>query len=87
MVNQIREILINVCQSLNKHQVDYLIIGGIAVGVQGYPRYTADIDFWYNPILSNYQNLLNALKELKVDTASLEETVFDPQKTFLLLQM
>jgi predicted nucleotidyltransferase len=31
---------------LNDHTVDYLLIGGYAVGYYGYPRTTADIDFW-----------------------------------------
>jgi predicted nucleotidyltransferase len=83
MINQVREILTNVCRSLNKHEVDYVIIGGIAVGVQGYPRYTADIDFWYRPTVSNYNKILNALAELGVDTSSLDGIIFDPQKAFL----
>jgi predicted nucleotidyltransferase len=60
-----------------------MIIGGIAVGVQGYPRYTADIDFWYNPTLSNYTLILNVLTELGVDISSLDEIVFNPEKSFL----
>ncbi len=83
MINRVREILANVCRSLNKHEVDYMIIGGIAVGVQGYPRYTADIDFWYRPTVSNYNKILNVLAELGVDTSSLDGIIFDPQKTFL----
>ncbi len=31
---------------LNSHKVDYLLIGGYAVGYHGYPRVTADIDIW-----------------------------------------
>ena len=31
---------------LNEHKVKYLIIGGYAVNLHGYPRYTKDIDFW-----------------------------------------
>jgi hypothetical protein len=31
---------------LNSHKVDYLIIGGYAVGYHGYVRATADIDIW-----------------------------------------
>ena len=31
---------------LNSHQVEYLIVGGYAVGYYGYPRATADIDIW-----------------------------------------
>ena len=83
MINQVREILVKVCDSLNKHNVDYIIIGGVAVSVQGYPRYTADIDFWYNPTVSNFHKILNALTEMNVDISSLKEIVFDPKKTFI----
>ncbi len=32
--------------SLNDHNVCYLVIGGYAVALYGYPRYTKDIDIW-----------------------------------------
>lgn len=32
--------------SLNRHAVDYLVIGGYAVIFHGYVRTTADIDIW-----------------------------------------
>ena len=31
-------------QCLNEHGVEYLLIGGHAVGYHGYPRATADMD-------------------------------------------
>jgi hypothetical protein len=33
-------------QLLNANQVRYLVIGGYAVAIHGYPRYTKDIDIW-----------------------------------------
>ncbi len=33
-------------RSLNNNSVRYLVIGGYAVAVHGYPRYTKDIDIW-----------------------------------------
>ena len=33
-------------QLLSAHQVEYLLIGGYAVGYHGYPRATADMDIW-----------------------------------------
>lgn len=35
-------------QLLNENQIEYLVVGGYAVGVHGYPRYTGDIDIWIN---------------------------------------
>jgi hypothetical protein len=31
---------------LNSHGVEYLIVGGYAVGLHGYPRATGDMDIW-----------------------------------------
>jgi hypothetical protein len=31
---------------LNSKQVEYLLIGGYAVGHYGYPRATGDLDIW-----------------------------------------
>jgi hypothetical protein len=31
---------------LNAHKVEYLLVGGYAVGYHGYPRPTGDLDIW-----------------------------------------
>jgi predicted nucleotidyltransferase len=31
---------------LNSHRVEYLVVGGYAVGYHGYPRATGDLDIW-----------------------------------------
>lgn len=38
-------------QLLNTHKVEYLVVGGYAVGYYGYPRATGDMDVWiaFNP--------------------------------------
>lgn len=45
---------------LNSNNVEYIVVGGYAVGFHGHPRYTGDIDFWI--AISNE----NALKVIKV---------------------
>ena len=40
-------------QLLNKSRIEYLVVGGYAVGLHGYPRYTGDIDIWLNPANEN----------------------------------
>ena len=47
---------------LNANNVQYLIVGGYAVGIHGYPRYTKDLDIW---ILVSHENAENVLKSLK----------------------
>jgi hypothetical protein len=46
---------------LNVHNVKYLVVGGYAVGVHGYPRYTKDLDVWIWVERTNAQNISNAL--------------------------
>lgn len=92
--NDVRSSLKLVCEALNKNSVEYLIIGGVAVGYYGHYRISSmapgmaeiqhDIDFWYNPSTSNFYKLLKSLEEIEVDVKSLDNTVFD-KKQFLRL--
>ena len=33
---------------LEEHNIEYLVVGGYAVAFHGYPRFTKDIDIYYN---------------------------------------
>lgn len=48
---------------LNARAVDYLLIGGYAVGYHGYPRTTADLDVWVAIGNENAEKLTNVFKE------------------------
>jgi hypothetical protein len=48
-------------ESLNANNVRYLVVGGYAVALHGYVRYTKDLDVWIEPKIQNAQNVLNAL--------------------------
>lgn len=48
---------------LNRHQVEYLIVGGYAVGIHGHPRYTGDLDIWLNSSPGNAEKILLCIKE------------------------
>lgn len=64
----------SVCQILSEYSVDYLLVGGVAVALHGYFRYSktasgeiaekVDVDLWYNPSYTNYFKLLRALEAL-----------------------
>ena len=45
---------------LNKHHVDYMIVGGYAAIYHGYVRFTADIDFFYK---SDEENSIRLFQE------------------------
>jgi hypothetical protein len=48
---------------LNKHDVKYLIVGGYAVAIHGYPRYTKDLDVWIAVTPDNADKILKALDD------------------------
>jgi len=48
---------------LNENNVKYLVVGGYAVNLYGYPRYTKDIDFWVWMSEANAENLEKTLKD------------------------
>lgn len=48
---------------LNSKRVDYLLIGGYAVGYHGYPRPTGDMDIWIALTSKNAQRVVEALAE------------------------
>ena len=48
---------------LNKHQVDYLIVGAYALAYHGAPRYTGDIDIYVRPETGNARRIIEALGE------------------------
>ena len=48
---------------LNHHEVEYLLVGGYAVGYHGYPRATMDIDVWIAPTPENAQKVVAALED------------------------
>ena len=58
-------------ESLNKHNVRYLLIGGYAVALHGHPRYTKDLNIWIWMDSTNASNLLNALKDFGFSSLSL----------------
>lgn len=47
-------------QSLNQHEVDYILVGGYAVLLHGHSRTTGDMDIWVDASESNYQKLVKA---------------------------
>lgn len=70
---------------LVKNQVEYLVVGGYAVSLHGYPRYTGDLDIWVNPTLKNSVKVLNCLNEFGF--SSLELTQNDFIKEYGIVQL
>ena len=50
-------------QVLNRHQVEYVVIGGKAVQSYGSTRKAEDIDIWINPSAENANKMVSSVKE------------------------
>jgi hypothetical protein len=61
--------------SLNNNQVRYLVAGGYAVALYGYPRYTKDLDIWIEIDPKNAERIFAALEQFGF--SSLELTAAD----------
>ena len=65
---------------LNANRVDYLLVGGYAVGLHGYPRATVDLDVWVRATPVNAECVLQSLRDFGFDVPTLEPKLFiDPQ--------
>jgi predicted nucleotidyltransferase len=67
MLNQLQQIF----RSFQDRQVRYVVIGGIAAVLHGVPRSTFDLDILIEASSKNAENLLNAMMDANLGTASL----------------
>ncbi len=61
--------LLTLCKLLEKYNVQYILVGGTAVALNGYYRHSInvsgeltdkpDIDIWYNPLMKLLQHFEN----------------------------
>lgn len=69
--------------ALTRAQVDFIVIGGVAVGVHGFIRATKDVDIVPNPAPQNLERLAQLLVELDAHQVGAgdfapEEFPYDP---------
>jgi hypothetical protein len=62
--------------SLNDNGVRYLVVGGYAVALHGYPRYTKDIDIWVEMTSENATRVIKALNQFGFGSLDLKEADF-----------
>jgi predicted nucleotidyltransferase len=60
----------------NEQQIEYLLIGGYAVGYYGYPRATADMDLWVAVYPKNAEKIVAVLKQFGFDIPELSRELF-----------
>ena len=59
-------------KSLNDNKVRYLIVGGYAVALHGYPRYTNDLDIWIELYPENAVKMIKALDQFGFGSLGLQ---------------
>lgn len=70
--NDFREFL----QFANSEKVEYLLIGGFAVGYYGYPRATVDLDVWVRVSDANADRLVRTLEKFGFNVPDLRRELF-----------
>lgn len=74
----------DILQAFAEYKVEYLVVGGYAVGAHGVPRFTKDLDLWIRPSAENLERVRRALiafgaPELllsQLDGASLDDVLW-----------
>ncbi|MBL8088975.1 MAG: hypothetical protein KF758_04660 [Anaerolineales bacterium] len=72
-------------QSLNDNEVKYLVVGGYAVALHGYPRYTKDMDIWVDMSAENAEKILKALDAFGFGSLGIEASEFTIENQMLQL--
>ncbi len=72
-------------ESLNKHRVRYLLIGGYAVGMHGYSRSTEDIDFFVDREEDNAKRIVEALTEFGLAGPELKTDIFTRENSLVIM--
>ena len=70
---------------LQKHEVEYLIVGGYAVSIHGHPRYTGDMDVWLNQSVENARKIVQCIEEFGFASFNLKEEDFTKADTVIQL--
>ena len=63
---------------LEKHECEYVIVGGYAVAFHGYPRFTKDLDIFYDDSFQNIEKVRAALIEFGFEKSAIPKTIFSP---------
>ena len=68
---------------LKDKNIQYLLIGGYAVGYHGYPRSTNDMDIWIAIDSKTAKQMVLALREFGFDSPQLSEELFLKEKNIV----
>lgn len=78
--NRFPEIFSSFINSLNNHGVEYLLIGGFAVGAYGFIRSTGDLDIFFNAVQENADKAVRACIEFGIEARDVKSEMFLVEK-------
>ncbi len=64
---------VGIIEVLNRHNVEFLVVGGFGAILRGASTATKDIDLVVNTDIKNYNRLANAMKELDAHYRGVED--------------
>jgi len=71
--------------ALDGHRVDYMVVGGVALGVHGHVRYTRDLDVWFRGTEENARRLIAALRDFGFRDLEVAPAEFCKPRAMLVL--
>jgi predicted nucleotidyltransferase len=82
--NDLKELLL----AFNAHGVEYLLVGGYAIGIYAEPRATKDMDLFVRPDRANSEAVYRALADFGAPLSGIGPTDFcdDPNSVFQIGQ-
>jgi hypothetical protein len=82
MLNEDFSTFVRLCE---ESSVEYMIVGGYAVAIHGYPRYTGDIDIWYRQTEINCSKIIDVVAAFGF--SSLQLTANDLMEPEVIIQL
>jgi len=70
---------------LNKHKVDYMVVGGYALALHGKPRQTGDLDIWIDNAQANAVKMVKVIDEFGFSSLGIKEEVFLKENSIVQL--
>ena len=64
-------------KSFNDHRVNYLVVGGYAVGIHGRPRYTGDLDIFIEASPANAKRVADSFQAFGFDPSAFNAAAFE----------
>jgi len=71
--------------ALDANRVEYMLVGGVALGVHGHVRYTRDLDVWFRGTEQNAERLIAALRDFGFKDLEVSPLEFCKPRAMLVL--